>query len=117
MARRHLLIILVLCWPASLWADAPEAWIHGRWELIEDPDGNPRDWLEFLPNGDVFNIWQDGTRIGGFYVVTHYDVKAVFTIDGRDLLTTFFFNTDRNELRIVTSATGRESVYRKLPVP
>lgn len=102
--------------PVNL-AAAPEAWVYGRWELVQDPDGSRRDWLEFLPNGDVFNIWQDGTRVTGFYVVTSYDVKAVFTIDGKDLLTTFFFNDAHDELRIVTSETGRESVYRKLPAP
>lgn len=91
-----------------------EAWVYGKWELIYDPDGAEKDWLEFLPNGDVYNIAPDGKKVQGFYQVTSKDVKAVFTENDRDVLATFHFDAQRRLLKIVTSETGEESVYRKI---
>ena len=114
LARLPLLLALLCAGPA-LAQDA--TWVLGRWELVYDPEGRPADALEFLPDGDAVNVWPDGTRVPGIYVVTEQGVKAVFTLQGRDLITTFHADAAHSELRIVTSATGRESVYRKRAAP
>jgi hypothetical protein len=28
-------------------------WLHGNWEMSYDPDNNPKDFLEFKPDGTV----------------------------------------------------------------
>lgn len=95
-------------------AEEPD-WPVGRWELVHDPEGREQDWLEFMPNGDAYSIWPNGTKVPGIYVVTEDGIKAVFSLKDRDIIATFHVDAARQQLRIVTSETGRESVYRKLP--
>ncbi len=94
-----------------VWAE--ETWIVGKWELYFDPDNVEKDWLEFAANGDAKSIGPLG-ELDGFYVVAGKDVKAVFTYKGKDIIATFHVNEQRDELRIVTSHTGQESIYRKM---
>lgn len=108
-----LLGMILLCGPSL--ADDDSGWPVGRWQLVHDPEGREQDSLEFLPNGEAHSIWPDGTRVSGIYIVTSEGIKAVFSLAGRDIITTFHVDADRQRLRIVTSQTGRESVYRKLP--
>jgi hypothetical protein len=110
--------LLLLCGilaspPPVALANEPSDWPIGRWELVHDPEGRPGDALEFLPDGEAISIWPDGTRVPGIYVVTPRGIKAVFSLDGRDIITIFHSDPDRRQLRIVTSTTGRESVYEK----
>ena len=91
---------------------ASEAWLLGKWQLHYDPDGAQTDYLVFKPNGDVISTGQNGS-IEGIYQLNPDSVKAVFTHNDKDLIATFHFNKQRTELRIVTSHSGRESIYRK----
>jgi hypothetical protein len=90
-----------------------EAWLIGKWKLIYDPDEVKTDWLEFLPGGDVYNIWNDGTRVPGIYIIGQESVKAVFTYNDKDLIATFHYDKEKQLLKIVTSASGKESIYQK----
>jgi hypothetical protein len=99
--------------PALAQEDGSAEWLIGRWVVAHDPEGRPGDTLEFAADGDVVNVWPDGTRTEGIYVLTERGVKAVFSYGGRDLITTFHTDPTRSELRIVTSANGEETVYRK----
>lgn len=110
-----LLLGLWASWYAPVANAADEAWIYGMWQLNYDPDASKPDYLEFLSNGDVFNIGHDGTRISGMYVVSDDRVTAVFSKDRKDVITTFFFDEQHTELRIVTSKTGKETLYRRQP--
>jgi hypothetical protein len=89
-------------------------WIVGKWELTYDPDGAEKDWMDFLPDGDVYSTGPNG-KVEGIYVVAPDSVKAVFTYEGSDIIMTFFFNEEKTQLRIVTSRTGKESIYTKIP--
>ena len=115
MKRFHLwLVVAVLSLVPGLVSAASEGWVIGKWELVYDPDGARKDWLEFAANGDAVNIWPDGERVPGMYIVTPQGVKAVFTHQGRDVIATFFFDAHAGVLKIVTSRTGQASLYRKL---
>ena len=100
----------------TAYAEESESWVYGKWELSYDPDGAKKDWLEFMPNGDAWSIGDNG-RIQGMYIVDGNTVKAVFTWKGKDFIMTFHGDKKKQTLRIVTSHTGKESVYKKLNPP
>lgn len=90
-----------------------EAWLIGKWELYYDPDGGKKDFIEFTADGDAISRGPLG-KLEGFYLLSAVSVKAVFTYREKDFIMTFFFDQMRDELRIVTSHTGRESIYKKI---
>jgi len=94
-------------------ADADEQWLVGKWELVFDPDGAKKDWLEFLANGDVRSQGRLGD-VQGFYILTPKGVKAVFTYQEKDFIMNFHYDRQTQALKIVTSHTGRESVYKRI---
>lgn len=115
MTRLYKQIVLLLAglfWIATSLA-GDDVWLLGKWELTYDPDGAKKDYLEFLDNGDAFSTGPLGKQ-NGFYVVSDDSVKAVFTYKDKDIIMTFHFNEARDELRIVTSHTGRESIYKRI---
>ena len=114
--------MLFVIWLAQVTAaemispDSPaDDWLVGQWELIFDPDGAKKDFIEFKADGDAISSGPLG-RVEGLYLVNHESVKAVFTYMEKDFIMTFFYNQQKDELRIVTSHTGRESIYKKLSV-
>jgi len=108
-----LLLGTALAWATPARA-ADDQWVVGKWALSYDPDGAKKDWLEFKANGDVISIFPDGDRVLGMYIVTPKGVKAVFTYKGKDVIMTFHVDDRHRRLRIVTSQTGRASVYTKV---
>ena len=108
-----LLLLLGMFAMVSIPGHSSEAWLHGKWELVYDPDGDKKDWLEFLPDGDVHSKGELG-EVEGLYVVTPKGVKAVFTYQEKDFIMTFHYDRDEQALKIVTSHTGRESIYKKV---
>ena len=110
---KSLSIALLLLLPFAYSHAADDSWLLGKWELTYDPDGGKKDYLEFLENGDAYSSGQLGKQ-EGFYVVSADSVKAVFTYKEKDFIMTFHFNEAKDELRIVTSHTGRASIYKKV---
>ena len=104
-------LLLLLSFAYSYAAD--DSWLLGKWELTYDPDGGQKDYLEFLANGDAYSSGALGKQ-EGFYVVSADSVKAVFTYKDKDFIMTFHFNEAKDELRIVTSHTGRASIYTRV---
>jgi len=92
---------------------AEDEWLVGNWKLYFDPDGAKTDFIEFRADGDAISTGPNG-EVEGLYLVSAESVKAVFTYKEQDFIMTFHFNDNRDELRIVTSHTGRESIYRKI---
>jgi len=110
--------MLFLIWLAQITAaeitkSADDDWLVGKWELTFDPDGDKKDFIEFKADGDAISSGELG-KVEGLYLVNHESVKAVFTYKEKDFIMTFFYNQQKDELRIVTSHTGRESIYKKL---
>ncbi len=97
-------------------ADDDESWLYGKWELSYDPDGAKTDYLEFLPNGDAWSIGPNG-KVAGFYIVDGENVKAVFTWKKKDFIMMFHGDKQNKLLKIVTSRSGKESIYKKMTKP
>ena len=93
--------------------NANDDWLIGKWRLHFDPDGSKTDFVEFKADGDAISSGPNG-EFEGLYIVSPESVKAVFTYKEKDFIMTFHFNDARDELRIVTSHTGRESIYKKI---
>lgn len=90
-----------------------DAWLVGKWQLHFDPGGSETDYIEFKQDGDAISSGPNG-EAEGLYIVSPDSVRAVFTYKEKDFIMTFHFNQQRDELRIVTSHTGRESIYKKI---
>jgi len=112
----YTLVFLGLCAASPAWSDGNETWLYGKWELSFDPDGAKTDWLEFLPNGDAWSIGPHG-RVPGMYIVDGNEVKAVFTWKQQDFIMTFYGDREKGQLSIVTSHSGKASIYKKLDKP
>lgn len=115
LLRRLVFMGLLLLAVSTVCAEGnnQEAWVYGKWQLQYDPDGAKTDWIEFRPNGDAVSIGSDG-RINGIYIVDGDRVKAVFTWKGRDFIMHFRADRKHTLLKIVTSRSGRPSIYKKL---
>ncbi|MBD3669995.1 MAG: hypothetical protein HUJ29_04405 [Gammaproteobacteria bacterium] len=88
-------------------------WLIGEWRLSYDPDNREPDSLIFKANDDVISKGPQG-EYRGFYITSPGVVKAVLSVHEKDLILTFFHNPDKDQLRIVTSASGEESIYEKV---
>lgn len=110
--RSAFILMLMLSFTAAAVA-VDDVWLYGKWELSHDPDNREKDWLEFLANGDARSHGRLGT-VEGIYVADESSVKAVFTYQDKDFIMTFHVNPQKTELRIVTSRSRRESIYRKI---
>ena len=109
-------VLLSLCATCTALSAEDESWVFGKWELSYDPDGSKKDWIEFLPNGDAWSIGANG-KIQGMYIVDGDTVKAVFTWKGKDFIMTFHGDRQHKLLKIVTSHSGKESIYKKMDAP
>jgi len=106
------LLLLVLFAPLQVMA-AEDDWVVGKWRQLYDPEDEEIDTLEFTADGDLISRSSIG-EYRGFYMVAPGVVKAVLSAGSRDLILTFFHNPEKNQLRIVTSDTGIETVYEKM---
>lgn len=117
--KSQLRLVISLCGvllSATVCADSA-AWVVGKWLMSYDPDGARADTLEFTQSGDVISIGATGKRIQGMYVVSSDRVTTVFSQEGKqDVIATFFFDEQHQTLRIVTSKTGKETLYKKVDV-
>ena len=106
-----LLLLVFAVFPVS--AETEDDWVVGKWRQLYDPEDKEIDTLEFFANGDVISTSSIGAY-HGFYIVAPTMVKAVLSVGEKDLILTFFYNKAKNQLRIVTSETGIETVYEKV---
>lgn len=113
---RMSMLLLSLCIPGLVISAEDESWLHGKWELSYDPDGAKKDYLEFQANGDAWSIGPNG-KVPGIYIVDGDIVKAVFTWKDKDFIMTFHSDRQNKLLKIVTSRSGKESIYKKMERP
>jgi len=119
MIRRRLVIVAMLALAlgggaAEVWA-ADYGWLVGRWEMIRDPDGSSKDWLEFAHDGGVVLIKPNGQRLGGRYDASDTDVQLNFKMGSQSVIITLTAGFDRKELFARSGRTGNTAVYEKRP--
>jgi hypothetical protein len=114
-ARLALLLTLALALAASPGRAADDGWLLGRWELVRSPDGDPKDWLEFAPDGRMTSVAPDGRRLGGRYAVTGREVELNFKMGSQSVLLRLTYGPDRERLYARSARTGNTAVYEKRP--
>jgi hypothetical protein len=92
---------------------ADQGWLLGRWEVARDPDGGPRDSLEFEPGGRVTSIKPDGQRMTGRYIASEAEVKIYFKVGTLSVITTMAADPDQQHLYTRSARTGNTAVYEK----
>jgi hypothetical protein len=118
-AVRRLLIVAMLALVLGVGTTpvgaADDGWIVGRWELIRDPDGSPRDWLEFASDGRMVAIKSDGQRFGGRYIASETAVQLNYKVGTQSIIITLEPGHDKKELFARSARTGNTAVYEKRP--
>jgi hypothetical protein len=94
---------------------ADDGWLLGRWELIRDPDGSPKDWLEFTADGRVVAIKPNGQHFGGRYFASETAVQLNYKIGTQSIIITLTPGFDKKELFARSDRTGNTAVYEKRP--
>lgn len=89
-------------------------WIVGKWELAQDPDGNPKDWMEFSADGKVVSINPKNQSMQGSYSVSPQHVAMVFLDSkGQNIPIMLTHSIEKQELQIRSTKTGNISTYKK----
>jgi hypothetical protein len=115
MSRRLLLACLVVRALTGLPVGAAEHdWLVGRWELTHDPQGDPKDWLEFHADGRAVSIAPSGRRTPGECVVVEGEVRIVYTLAGRQIPITLTVSSDRAWLFARSARTGTAATYERV---
>jgi hypothetical protein len=94
---------------------ADQVWLLGRWEMTRDPDGGPKDLLEFEPDGRVTSTKPDGQRMTGRYIASEAEVKVYFKVGTLSVITTMAADDDKQHLYTRSARTGNTAVYEKRP--
>jgi hypothetical protein len=115
LARGLALLLLVGALGPAPARAVEDTWLLGRWELVHSPDGDPKDWLEFGPDGTMSSIALDGRRTGGRYVTNDQEVQLNFKIGAKSVIITLTHGPDRQRLYVRSARTGNTAVYEKRP--
>ncbi len=113
LSRRLLLAALCLGTLATAHAQRPP-WLVGRWELKFDPDGSPKDFLEFDGDGQVVSISPLGRQVSGVYAINEEGVRVSLLLpNGKTFPITLTPTPDKRQLKMKSARTGNISVYEK----
>ena len=108
-----LLLVLATWGLSSVQAAGDNEWLLGKWGMSYDPDGSEKDWIEFLPEGQVVSISAKGRRTPGEYTVRGPDVSITFHVNGRDIALPMKYDAGRKALLNYSERTGHSAEYRK----
>lgn len=89
-------------------------WLVGTWELTRDPDGHPKDWMEFKADGQTVSISAEGRRVPGVYTVSDDAIELIYAFKGKTVPIRLSFDEDRKTLFARSPVTGSVSEYKKV---
>jgi hypothetical protein len=115
LARGLALLVLVVALGSAPAGAVEETWLLGRWEPVQSPDGDEKDWLEFGPDGAMTSIAPDGRRTGGRYVTNGQEIQLNFKVGAKSVIITLTYGPDRQRLYARSARTGNTAVYEKRP--
>jgi hypothetical protein len=89
-------------------------WLVGTWELTEDPDGTPTDWMQFLPDGTFVNTLSNCQEFKGKYHVFDGDLYFAIEPDAKFLANGMRPTSDRRKLLYTSPRTRNTATYEKV---
>jgi hypothetical protein len=89
-------------------------WLVGKWELTRDPDGNPKDWLEFSADGHASTTTAEGRRIPGRYVIKELSIEVVYSYNGKMIPLELHYSSNKDRLFAFSKQTKHTSEYQKV---
>jgi len=110
-----LLLLCLVAVGATPARAADEAWLLGRWERVQSPDGELTDRIDFAADGRMTVIAPNLKRFGGRYEVTGREVLLNYKIGNESILITLTYGPDKAKLYARSSRTGNTAVYEKRP--
>jgi hypothetical protein len=113
--RAGVVALALLLMTAGTVSATDQAWLLGRWEMTRDPDGGPKDWLEFANDGHVTSTKPDGQRVSGRYVASEAAVQMNFKVGTLSVIITLAADSDKKYLYAKSARTGNTAVYEKRP--
>lgn len=115
LARKLFLVAVVMAAALSGGhaASAENDWLVGSWELVRDPDGHAKDWMEFTSDGRTTSISAQGRRVPGVYTVTAGTVDLLYVYNGKQIPLRLTYNDEKTTLFARSPATGSISEYKK----
>jgi hypothetical protein len=113
--RVAVVALAVMLMSAGVAPAADQAWLLGRWEMTRDPDGGPKDWLEFATDGRVTSTKADGQRVTGRYLASESEVQMNFKVGTLSVIVTLAADADKQRLYAKSARTGNPAVYEKRP--
>lgn len=115
IVRKFLVSTLVVASVCGSAIAAEADWVVGRWEMVRDPDGNSKDWMEFSADGKAISISPQGQRTLGSYSVSPQSVDIIFSApNGRSIPIAMVSSADKKELQVRSTKTGNFSTYQKM---
>jgi hypothetical protein len=108
-------VLALLLVGAAMASAMDQVWLLGRWEMTRDPDGGPKDWLEFATDGQVTSIKPDGQHVPGRYIASESLVQMNFKVGNLSVIITLAADPDKKHLYARSARTGNTAVYEKRP--
>ena len=112
-----LLVIASLAAPsirAESSSDDRPQWLFGVWELTEDPDGSPTDWMEFHPDGTFVNTLGNCKTATGRFHLYQGDIYLAIEQGGKFLANGSRPNPERTKLLYTSPRTRNTATYEKV---
>ena len=109
------LALTFLLMGAAMASATDQVWLLGHWEMTRDPDGGPKDSLEFATDGRVISSKPDGQRLTGRYVASEAEVQMNFKVGNMSVIITLAADPDQKHLYARSARTGNTAVYEKRP--
>ncbi len=107
-------LALLVSWLALPVAAAERDWLVGKWELYHDPDGSPKDWLEFERDGKMTSYSAKGRSVPGEYSINDGSISIVLDFGGKAVPLRVTYSPDRKKLLYYSSRSGNTAEYRKI---
>lgn len=114
------IVLLILAGVASLNVHAKHApgkssaWLLGVWELTDDPDNSPTDWMEFRADGTFVNTLSNCKQASGRYHLYQGDIYLAIEQGGKFLANGARPNPEKTKLLYTSPRTRSTATYEKV---
>jgi hypothetical protein len=89
-------------------------WLLGIWELTDDPDRSPTDWMEYRADGTFVNTLLDCRKATGTFHLFRGDIYLAIEQNGKFLANGSRPNQEKTKLLYTSPRTRNTATYEKV---